>query len=189
MENIVIIGIDPGLSGGICFLYENDCKILKIPTRTIQKNNKNKRDYDSKVMSCDFYSNIKGFNGHVFQELTHAMPGNGGVSMYSFGRGHGIWEGICSSYDVSYSLVTPQSWKKIYPSIDSIKKNNNGLIEKKKIKVMQKQAAIELVKNILPSYEKSLCKTCDGLAESCLIALYGWFKITGNMHKITNNKL
>jgi hypothetical protein len=52
---------------------------------------------------------------------------------------------------------------------------------------MHKQKAIEIVKRLFPDKSSEMCKTCDGLAESCLIALYGWFKITGEKHKIMNN--
>lgn len=187
VEDLSIVGIDPGLTGGICFLSNSSCLISKVPTRVILKNNKKKKDYDVKSMSFLMSSNISIKNCFIFQELTHAMPGNGGVSMYSFGRGNGIWEGISSCFDVSYNLVTPQTWKKLYPEIEELKKNNSHILDRSKIKKMHKQKAIEIVKRLFPDKSSEMCKTCDGLAESCLIALYGWFKITGEKHKIMNN--
>lgn len=187
VETLSIIGIDPGLSGGICFLSNSNCLIFKIPTHNIIKNDKNKKDYDVKSIYRLISANIDSRNCFIFQELTHAMPGNGGVSMYSFGRGNGILEGISSCFDVSYNLVTPQAWKKLYPEISELKKNNPDILDRSKIKKMHKQKAIDIVKNLFPDKSSEICKTCDGLAESCLIALYGWFKITGIKHKIMNN--
>ena len=71
--------------------------------------------------------------------------------------------------------------------IEELKKNNSHILDRSKIKKMHKQKAIEIVKRLFPDKSSEMCKTCDGLAESCLIALYGWFKITGEKHKIMNN--
>lgn len=184
MEDLIIVGIDPGLSGGICFLSKDKCNIYKIPNKKIIKNNKTKKDYDVKSMYNILTNNIDGVRVCVFQEWTHAMPGNGGVSMYSFGRGHGIWEGIVASKNIEYNMVSPQTWKKFFPSIISLK---SSLFNKSKNKALQKQEAIKLAKTYNKSSSEQFCKTCDGMAESFLITLYAWNKITGINHYLMNN--
>jgi hypothetical protein len=184
VEDLIVVGIDPGISGGVCILSKDSYSVYKIPVKKIIKNNKNRKDYDVKKMSSLFFDNIKTKNVSVFQEWTHAMPGNGGVSMYSFGRGHGIWEGIVSCFDFNYQMISPQTWKKMYPEISNIK---NKYTDKKQNKIMQKREAISLAKLYMPLLSDSFCKTCDGIAESSLIALYGWNKITGKNHYLMNN--
>ena len=40
------------------------------------------------------------------------MPGQGVASMFNFGMGYGIIQGVVSALGIPYELVTPQSWKK-----------------------------------------------------------------------------
>jgi crossover junction endodeoxyribonuclease RuvC len=47
---------------------------------------------------------------HVFLENVHAMPHDGSVGAFTFGRGLGIWEGIIVAMQFPYTLVSPNSW-------------------------------------------------------------------------------
>src|ERR1035437_7770475 len=104
------IGIDPGKGGAIGCLYDN--KIAHAHTPLAGK------EYDIAKM-VDL---VKGANKvPVFAgsedlfcviEKVHAMPGQGVVSMFTFGYGFGLWVGIVASLRIPYILVAPQTWKK-----------------------------------------------------------------------------
>jgi crossover junction endodeoxyribonuclease RuvC len=45
-------------------------------------------------------------------ESVHARPGQGVVSMFTFGRNLGQWEGILAAFGVPYAKPTPQEWQR-----------------------------------------------------------------------------
>ena len=53
---------------------------------------------------------------HIYIEKVHAMPKQGSVSMFSFGKGYGIWLGVMSALKIPYTEVAPQTWKKFWCS-------------------------------------------------------------------------
>jgi crossover junction endodeoxyribonuclease RuvC len=103
-----IAGIDPGKSGAIAVIDHNGLMVVDCPTIIVN----DKKQFDERGMARLFKGIISEKNVMVFMELVHAMPGQGVVSMFSFGQGYGIWLGILACCDVSYELVTPQTWKR-----------------------------------------------------------------------------
>ena len=96
---MLIIGIDPGISGSICFLEDGIIKdVLEMPTMTEGK------------------KNIK-----VVIEQVSAMPGQGVTSMFNFGQSFGILKGICSAMQLPIYFVRPAKWKKYFNLINSEK--------------------------------------------------------------------
>lgn len=49
----------------------------------------------------------------VIIEKVGAMPGQGVTSMFSFGYGCGVIEGVVACLRVPYEFVTPQAWMKV----------------------------------------------------------------------------
>ncbi len=49
---------------------------------------------------------------HVIIEAVQAMPGQGVVSMFTFGASWGLVRGVCAGLGLSYELVRPQEWQK-----------------------------------------------------------------------------
>ena len=92
---MLIIGIDPGVSGSICFF--KDGKILDvIEMPTMNEGKKNKKQ----VNGAQIYNEIKkrinnksGTNIRVVIEHVTAMPGQGVTSMFNFGQSFGILKG------------------------------------------------------------------------------------------------
>ena len=72
---MIIIGIDPGLSGAIAILENNEVKkILEIPVMSEGK--KNKRQLNNAQIVNLLTDNIKDFNdASVVVEQVNAMPG------------------------------------------------------------------------------------------------------------------
>ena len=120
---MLVIGIDSGISGSICFL--NDGKILDViemPTMTDGKKNK-KQVNGSQIFNeiSKRINNIDVKEVRVVIEQVSAMPGQGVTSMFNFGQTFGILKGICSAMQLSMYFVRPAKWKKYFNLINSEK--------------------------------------------------------------------
>ena len=120
---MIIIGIDPGLSGSICF-FENGkiLDVVEMPTMTDGKKNK------KQVNGSQIYNEILKKISHldksevkVVIEQVSAMPGQGVTSMFNFGQSFGILKGICSAMQLPVYFVRPAKWKKYFNLINSEK--------------------------------------------------------------------
>ena len=155
---MLIIGIDPGISGSICF-FENGkiLEVLEMPTMTDGK--KNKRQ----VNGAQIYNEIsKRINKtekqtiRVIIEQVSAMPGQGVTSMFNFGQSFGILKGICSAMQLPMYFVRPAKWKKYFNLINS-----------------EKDASRTKAIEIFPYFSSNLSKKKDSnKADAILIASY-----------------
>ena len=118
---MIIIGIDPGLSGAIAILENNEVKkILEIPVMSEGK--KNKRQLNNAQLVNLLKDNIKDFNdASVVVEQVNAMPGQGVTSMFNFGQTFGAIKGICAALGLPIYFVRPAKWKKHFDLINSSK--------------------------------------------------------------------
>ena len=120
---MLIIGIDPGISGSICFF--EDGKILDvIEMPTMAEGKKNKRQVNGSQIYNEISIRIKQIekkNIKVIIEQVSAMPGQGVTSMFNFGQSFGILKGICSAMQLSLYFVRPAKWKKYFNLINSNK--------------------------------------------------------------------
>ena len=120
---MLIIGIDPGISGSICFF--EDGKILEVidmPTMTEGK--KNKRQVNGAQIYNEISRKVKKMEKHnvrIIIEQVSAMPGQGVTSMFNFGQSFGILKGICSAMQLPMYFVRPAKWKKYFNLINSEK--------------------------------------------------------------------
>lgn len=99
-------------------------------------------------------------------EKVGAMPGQGVVSMFNFGKSAGFIEGVLEAFGIKTLLVPPQIWKKSY---------NLGSDKQKSIEKCQEMHP-EL--SLLPTPRCK--KPSDGMAEAVLIAEYGKSIVCGN---------
>ena len=116
-----IIGIDPGLSGGIAILEDNKVeKIFDMPVMSDGK--KNKRQLNSALLAQLIKDNIKNIEDTVMVvEQVNAMPGQGVTSMFNFGQTFGAIKGICAALSLPIFFVRPAKWKKHFELINSSK--------------------------------------------------------------------
>ena len=118
-----IIGIDPGISGAICFFEDGKVKeIIEMPTMAEGK--KNKRQINGPQTYNEILSRINKIEKKdifVVIEQVSAMPGQGVTSMFNFGQSFGILKGICSAMRLSMYFVRPAKWKKYFNLINSEK--------------------------------------------------------------------
>ena len=155
---MLIIGIDPGISGSICFLEDGIIKdVLEMPTMTEGK--KNKKQVNGSQIYNEISLRIKTYekkNIKVVIEQVSAMPGQGVTSMFNFGQSFGILKGICSAMQLPIYFVRPAKWKKYFNLINS-----------------EKDASRTRAIEIFPYFSSNLSKKKDSnKADAILIASY-----------------
>ena len=120
---MLIIGIDPGISGSICFFEDGKIlDVVEMPTMTEGK--KNKKQVNGSQIYNEVFKRIKQTDKKeikVIIEQVSAMPGQGVTSMFNFGQSYGILKGICSAMRLPMYFVRPAKWKKYFNLINSEK--------------------------------------------------------------------
>ena len=155
---MLIIGIDPGLSGSICFLI--DGKILDvIEMPTMAEGKKNKRQVNGSQVFNEITKRTKEYQKNqvrVVIEQVSAMPGQGVTSMFNFGQSFGVLKGVCTAMQLPMYFVRPAKWKKYFNLINS-----------------EKDASRTRAIEIFPSFSASLSKKKDSnKADAILIASF-----------------
>ena len=120
---MLIIGIDPGISGAICF-FENGKILEVIEMPNMPEGKKNKRQVNGAQISNEIIKrtkNIEKKNIKVIIEQVAAMPGQGVTSMFNFGQSFGVLKGVCSAMQLPMYFVRPTKWKKYFNLIKSEK--------------------------------------------------------------------
>lgn len=105
------IGIDPGLSGAIAIISDDSLKVFDMPTMTVDRNGKAKRQVSANELA-DLLSPYDGKDCHVYVERVSAMAGQGVTSVFSFGRSFGMIEGILAALKMPVTFVAPATWVK-----------------------------------------------------------------------------
>ncbi|MCG7985048.1 MAG: crossover junction endodeoxyribonuclease [Candidatus Thiodiazotropha lotti] len=150
------IGIDPGISGAIAVLSADD-EVIGIYDMPIMRASKTKNQVNAAELANIIIDVIgdKPMGVTAIIEKVSAMPGQGVSSMFNFGKGAGVIEGVLAALRVPVEFVTPQKWKKAA-----------GLIGKDKD--MSRTKAIQLYPDAPLARKKDI-----GRADAILIARYG----------------
>ena len=139
-------GVDPGKKGSMSFIFE-DGRTQSIPF-----------DRDAYRTRLTWLTE-SGHEIFCVVERVNAMPGQGTVSMFSFGQNFGWIEGLLDTLRIPYELVTPQRWKKAF-----------GVTR-------DKNTSISVAKRMFPNHDFKRTERSrvddDGAAESLLLALFG----------------
>ena len=120
---MLIIGIDPGINGAICF-FKNGEIIDVIDMPTMAEGKKNKRQINGQQVFNEISSRIQSYaseNIKVVVEKVSAMPGQGVTSMFNFGQSFGVIKGICAAMQLPIFFVRPAKWKKHFELINTQK--------------------------------------------------------------------
>ena len=176
---MIVIGIDPGLSGAIvCRTMNQDgtpgsARIYDMPTIEVQRGGKSKREVNPAMLASVLRSESAGdlaswspssasnfMRLHAFVERVGAMPGQGVSSVFSFGRSVGIVEGVLAALSIPMTIVPPQTWQKAVNTRDG--KDGSRL------------RAMELFPHEAAFFER---KRDDGRADAALIAYYGCIQL------------
>ena len=154
---MLIIGIDPGISGSICFFKDGRIlEVIEMPVMTEGK--KNKKQVNGAQIYNEFLKRINNKDDEirVVKEQVSAMQGQGVTSMFNFGQSFGILKGICSAMQFPMFFVRPAKWKKYFNLINS-----------------QKDASRTRAIEIFPYFSTQLSKKKDAnKADAILIASF-----------------
>jgi crossover junction endodeoxyribonuclease RuvC len=144
----IIAGIDPGLSGAIAFFVPSHNRVAVYDMPVI--------DGEVDVIALGQLARAHWPEMAIIEKVG-AMPGNGSVSMFNFGRSVGCVLGAFGALYVPMHSVTPQKWKSEY-----------GLIGQ------DKEASRKLAIELFPAIAGDLkLKKHHGRAEAALIAMFG----------------
>ena len=118
---MIIIGIDPGVSGAISILKSKKViEIYDMPTMIDGK--KNKRQVNGAQVTNIIRERLNdGKEIVVVVEHVNAMPGQGVTSMFNFGQSFGVIKGVCSALSLPIYFVRPTKWKKHFNLIKTNK--------------------------------------------------------------------
>jgi hypothetical protein len=96
---MILIGIDPGASGGIAtYHHTGDVNVFKMP--------------ETEMDVVRFFENIAVVECKALIERIHGMPGMAGTAMFSFGKGYGVVRAAMLAFKIPFDEVTPQKWQK-----------------------------------------------------------------------------
>ena len=116
---MIIIGIDPVVSGAICILTDGKItEIYEMPTMIDGKKNK-KQVNGAEVTNIINKEIINEKEAKVVIEHVSAMPGQGVTSMFNFGQSFGVLKGICAALKLPVHFIRPVKWKKHFNLINS----------------------------------------------------------------------
>ena len=120
---MLVIGIDPGITGSICFF--EDGKIIDLIDMPNMADGKKQK---KQVNGAQIYNeillrtkNVEKRNIKVVIEHVSAMPGQGVTSMFNFGQSFGVLKGICSAMQLPMHFVRPAKWKRFFNLINAEK--------------------------------------------------------------------
>jgi|WetSurMetagenome_2_1015567.scaffolds.fasta_scaffold108929_4 crossover junction endodeoxyribonuclease RuvC len=146
------IGVDPGKTGGLAYI-DNKGIAQTIPMPVAE----NELDLHSIV---EWFKELSNGDVLVCIEKVGAMPGQGVVSMFTFGMGTGMLHGIIAAVGYKKIVVAPQTWK------------TKILRDTKK----DKAAAINYCLSMYPGVDLKATPRCkkyhDGMADALCIATY-----------------
>lgn len=149
----VIIGIDPGANGGIAVGHDDGRLIAVAPMPATPKD----------LLDClaEIHDDTSKEYGEIeaYLEKVQGMPGQGGMAMFTFGKGFGHLEMALLALNIKTNEVTPQKWQKHF-QLGSSTKCASKTEWKNKLKAKAQQ--------LFPN-EKVTLKTADAL----LIYQYG----------------
>lgn len=146
-KDIIYIGIDPGLSGGIAILNQDGSvkEVVAMP--------------DTPRDIYEFLFSYKEDSRCVLEDVGHGMPGQSSKATATFARHNGHLEMALLALGIPTEKVTPQKWIKVY----QLKKKKEQ--DKNEWKNVLKAKA----QSLFPQLGKKVTlKTCDAL----LIAEY-----------------
>jgi crossover junction endodeoxyribonuclease RuvC len=151
-----IIGIDPGISGGIAYLVDGELLVVDpLPTRA--RLHGSGQQIDGAELRSWIMEHRQGQQVLALLEAVASRPGQGARSVFNFGHSLGIIEGALAALGVPYRLVSPPVWKK-----------RAGLTGK------DKAASRSLAGQLYPDHADRFKRVKDdGLAEAALIARFG----------------
>jgi len=144
---VIIIGIDPGLTGGVGIISTRGgpAESLDMPTFAYSSAGSVKRAVSCPALAS-ILSRYSDFSPLLYMERVNAFPGQGVSSMFSLGMSFWGVAGVAAGLGIPVQLVEPRAWKKhfglgpdkdqarglasrLYPGVDLSRKKDHGRAE------------------------------------------------------------
>lgn len=159
---MIVLGIDPGLSGALASWDGITLTLLEMPA---VKSTGRGRIVVWSALSLAWDEHFPDVT-HAFLERVQAQPKDGGSSAFKFGTVFGGLQGMIAAKGVPSTLVTPRVW---------MKQMGVGGGDKTASVIR----ASELFPEDAAQFRGPRGGLKDGVAEASLIALYGFQKLEG----------
>ncbi len=150
----MILGIDPGASGAVAWLTDAGFLIEVRDLPHIPKHGM------CPSILAGWLQEPDRRPVHAFVEKVASRPGQGVVSVFTFGRSVGLIEGVLGALEIPVTMVTPQRWK-AGVGLPADKRSDKGA---------SRARAAQLWPGLAGTFSRA---KDDGRAESALIGLYG----------------
>ena len=141
---MIYIGIDPGKKGGYAIIDDGAVDVFPWDDLGFIDN-------IADAMNCG--------KCIAAVEKVGARPGQGTVSMFSFGQSYGFILGVLAAFGIGYQLIPPTVWKREF-----------GLLH------AEKYGSVEVCKRLFPGVNLLPTERCkkesDGMGDSLLLAEY-----------------
>lgn len=164
----LILGIDPGLEGGLALVSANTSRYqarqiidaIDIPIVGVDAKKR------VNVLEIIAWLTKWGAPDHAFIERAGAMPRQGGASGFKYGRAVGTLETFPVMLDIPMSIIEASAWKAAAGLKGKTQyKNPNDA----------KEAARQRILQLHPKQAHLFARKMDhGRAEAALIAIYGY---------------
>ena len=143
----LIIGIDPGKGGGVCFIDGKEMDFFKYPKDAL----------DLEILMQGFLNSDR----EVFCviEQVWAFPGDAKKAAFSFGFNLGVWMSVLERNEVNYVEIRPRKWQSYFETPKMEKKER-----KRWLKELASKYAIDF---------KSDKRVTFNVSDAILIAMYG----------------
>lgn len=154
----MVIGIDPGTSGGFAVLSSSGDVVVAQAFANLTER--------------DIWNTLKEYSlnpdvGLAMIEQVGAMPGQGVTSMFTFGQSFGFLRGLLAASAVPYEFVRPQMWQKAF-RLPTTKQAGDQRAKKN----AHKARAQELFPSV---------RVTHGIADAMLIAEYARRELAARM--------
>jgi len=156
------LGIDVGNEGAFALIQEKTLRCIFLVDMPVMALTGTRRQMNAAEIARIIKGLAKEYQFTAFLERVSAMPGQGVCSMFSFGTGYGVIQGVLAAMGIPTVLVTPQSWKK-----------DCGLIGQ------PKDMARTVCQRLYPDIDLSK-KKYTGRADAILIARHGIMRVGGS---------
>lgn len=167
----MIVGIDPGLTGGIAVLNARR-ELLWLEPLPVAAGLLDVGGVAGALRRADL---VPYERPDVFLELVGAMPKQGVTSTFKFGRTFGTIEGVVGALHYPLHLIRPKVWQKV------AHEGTPGNADPKARSIAAASRlypGVDLVRGTTATRERAT-KPHLGLVDALLIAHYGWATLYG----------
>ena len=148
---MIVIGIDPGKSGGLVVINNDKVSLHKCPSST--------NGMSAILRQAKSSAWIDEQDIHIAIEKVWAFPTDARSSAFKFGVNYGMWLGIIGSLNLPFMEVPPQTWMRAYDTLPKDKKDRKKAI---------KDIAIDMFNDMF-NYNKRITYA---VSDAALIALW-----------------